>query len=241
MNKHTWLLATVLALAVATPALAQYSSQFDVHSDYTYSYGDPLASAFRYKPFRFQIEGGPTISQRTAATDLDNGWNAGAGITWYPIKSWPIGLRADASFSKFSARQALLTQAAAQAQTALNSGTVKRWGGDTDAELDLPLGPHARLYFLAGVGWYKSQATYRQSQDMSAQFCSWWGCAPGYITTDPIVYRQTSNTQIAKNAGVGLEFAVAPGATFFVDARYTRIGPSWARYDYIPVRFGLRF
>lgn len=239
MNKHSWFLAALMSLAAASPALAQYGSTYDTHTDYTFT--EPQEYGFQYRPFHFQIEGGPTITQRTAATNLDNGFNVGAGITMYPFKVLPFGIRADASYSKFDARQALLSQGAALAQTSVDNGTVHQWGGDLDGEIDLPLGPRTRLYLLAGVGWYKEQETFRDHQLNTTTICEWWGCAQGYVASDPIVYRQTGSTQFAKNAGIGMEFAMAPGASFFIEARYMRIGPSFAKFDYIPVRFGVRF
>jgi hypothetical protein len=242
MNKHPWLLAVLLLSAGTTPALAQNgsqsSSQYDAHSDWTYT--EPQDYSFQYRPFHFQVEGGPTITQKDAATNLTNGWNAGAGLTWYPVKAWPLGFRADASYSKFDARQPLLGQAATMAGTSVDSGIVTMWGGDTDLELDLPLSPHSRMYLLGGIGWYKQQETYKQNSVTSATICDWWGCAPGYISSETTVYRQTGAWQNSRNAGVGFEFALAPGATFFVDARYMRIGSN-AKNDFIPVRFGLRF
>jgi hypothetical protein len=245
MNKHPWLLATLLSLAGTTPALAQYASyeatasQYDAHSDWTYT--EPPDYSFQYRPFHWQVEGGPTVTQKGAAMNLDNGWNAGAGLTWYPVRAWPLGLRADASYSKFNARQPLLDQAAAAAGTSVDNGTVTMWGGDLDAELDLPLSPHSRMYLLGGFGWYKQQQTYRQNQYNSATICDWWGCAPGYISSETTVYKQTGTSQNARNVGIGFEFALTPGASFFVDARYMRIGDSSAKYDFVPVRFGLRF
>lgn len=242
MNKHYWLLAVLVSFTIATPALAQSDqsdSPYDTHSEWNYT--EPQDTSFHYRPFRFQIEGGPTLTQRTAAQDLDNGFNVGAGFTMYPFKALPFGIRADASYSKLDARQALLNQGSTLAGTSVNQGTVAIWGGDLDAEIDLPLGPHTRFYLLGGVGWYKQQDTFKQYQVNTTTICEWWGCADGYVTSDPVVYRQTGATQFAKNAGIGIEFALAPGTSFFVDARYMRIGPSFAKFDYIPIRFGLRF
>jgi len=44
-----------------------------------------------------------------------------------------------------------------------------------------------------------------------------------------------------KNAGVGMEFAIGDRAAFFADARFMRFGPSGARRDFIPIRFGVRY
>jgi len=207
------------------------------HSETTYYEG----SAFHYHPFRFHLDGGGTITQRASENDLDNGWNVGAGFTWYPTSHLPFGLRVDGTYNKFDARGALLNQAAATYQTEVDSGTENMWGGDVDLELDLPLGRSVRFYLLAGGGWYRTQTTFRQNLLTSGSVCTWWGCGPGYFSTTAIVAREQTDWHFARNAGFGLEFALGSRASFFVDARYMRVDPTSRRADFIPIRAGLRF
>jgi Outer membrane protein beta-barrel domain len=209
-----------------------------VHSETSYS---DVNNGFQYHPFRFHIDGGGTITQRANETYLNNGWNAGAGFTWYPTSVLPFGLRVDGTYNEFSGRGALLNQASATYGTQVNSATEKVWGGDTDLELDLHFSPYFRVYLLAGGGWYKQQNTYRQTNYTPAFVCYWWGCGPGYIGTTSIVARTNTDWHFAKNAGLGLEFAMGPRASFFVEARYMRIDPSNAKSDFLPIRAGLRF
>jgi hypothetical protein len=56
-----------------------------------------------------------------------------------------------------------------------------------------------------------------------------------------IVARYNTDWHFARNAGLGLEFAMGPIASFFVEARYMRINPNDAKSDFIPIRAGLRF
>jgi hypothetical protein len=91
------------------------------------------------------------------------------------------------------------------------------------------------------VGWYKTSYSYRQDQLNAATFCSWWGCEQGWVHSNPVVASSTTQWQLAKNAGLGVEFSMGPGASFFMEARYMRIGSASSRQDFIPVRFGLRF
>ena len=203
------------------------------------SYGD--SNGFQYHPFRFHIDGGGTITQRANDTYLKNGWNVGAGFTWYPTSCLPLGLRIDGTYNEFNGRGALLDQASTTYMTRVDSATEKVWGGDTDLELDLHFSPYVRGYLLAGGGWYKTQTTYRQTNYTSGFVCYWWGCGPGYFGNTGIVARTDTDWHFAKNAGLGLEFAMSSRASFFVEARYMRIGPNNAKSDFLPIRAGLRF
>jgi len=206
------------------------------HSESSYP-----GSEFKYHPFRFHIDGGGTLTQNSNDTLLDNGWNAGLGLSWFPSSHLPLGIRIDGTYNEFRARTGLLNQAAATYGTNVDEGTQKMWGGDADLELDLPLSPYVRAYLLAGGGWYKQQDTFRQTNIYPGYVCDWWGCGPGYYGVRSIVARNTTDWRFAKNAGFGLEFAMGPKTSFFVEARYMRLNPSDAKSDYIPIKAGLRF
>ena len=238
MKTHVVAMAAVLQLAVAMPALAQYEGPEWSHTETTYYYGD----AFQYHPFRFHLDGGGTITQRSSATDLDNGWNVGAGLTWYPTSQLPLGLRLDGSYNHLNARGRLLDQAATIYRTQVDNGTIAMWGGDVDLEIDFHLGNNVRAYLVGGGGWYRQQTTFRQQQFFSATICDWWwGCGPGYVGVEGIVARNTSDWRFTRNAGFGLEFALGGRASFFVDARYMRMDPRNRKADFLPIRAGLRF
>lgn len=245
MHKHLWPLAA-LPLAAAAPALAydvevDQPQQQQQHTDWAYTDDASSPDALHYRPFHYQISGGPVITQKSTSDDLSGGWNAGAGFTWYPTRYIPFGVRVDGSYSRFDATQSLLSQAASAAGTQVNSGAVERYGGDVDGEIDVPINSFARFYLLGGVGWYKTSYSYRQEQLNETTFCGWFGCESGFVHSDPVVANSTTQWQLAKNAGFGFEFSMGPGASFFMEARYMRIGSAATRQDFIPIRFGLRF
>lgn len=221
----------------SAPPPRQYSQAQWAHSETTYSEGD----GFHYHPFRFHIDGGGTITQRASENNFDNGWNVGAGFTWYPTSLLPLGLRVDGTYNEFKARGQLLQQASQTYMTPVDEGTQKIWGGDADLELDLHFSPYVRGYLLAGGGWYRQQTTFRQTNYTSAFVCDWYGCGPGYYGTRSIVARYNTDWHFAPNAGLGLEFAMGPRASFFVEARYLRIYPNSSKADFLPIRAGLRF
>jgi hypothetical protein len=198
-------------------------------------------SGFKYRPFRWHIDGGGTITQRANNTLLDNGWNAGLGFSWFPSSELPFGLRVDGSYMEFSGRPALLDAASSTYGTRVDEATQKMWGGDVDLEIDVPLSPNVRMYLLAGGGWYRQESTYRQTNYYKGLLCDWWGCSYGIYGVDSIVARNTTDWHFAKNAGLGFEFAMSPTSSFFVEARYMRLNPADAHSDFLPIRAGLRF
>jgi opacity protein-like surface antigen len=215
--------------------------QFDAsqwsHSDTTYS----ETGGIKYHPFRFHIDAGGTITQRSNAALLDNGWNAGLGLTWFPTSQLPLGVRVDGTYMEFNGRSALLDSASSTYGTRVDHATQKMWGGDVDLEIDFTLSPYARMYLLAGGGWYRQETTYHQRNYYQGLLCDWWGCVSGLYGVDSIVARNTTDWHFAKNAGVGFEFAMSPTSSFFVEARYMRVNPVDARSDFLPIRAGLRF
>jgi hypothetical protein len=50
----------------------------------------------------------------------------------------------------------------------------------------------------------------------------------------------SDDTRFAWNAGLGVDFALPGGQSWFVEARYERI-ETQEPTEYIPIRFGLRF
>jgi len=203
------------------------------HSESSYPAGDN-ANGFHYHPFRFHIDGGGTLTEKSNAQDFADGWNAGLGFTWYPTSHLPLGLRVDGTYNQFNIRTPLLAQVAAENGTGIYHGIQRMWGGDTDLELDLHFSPYVRGYILAGGGWYKQETLFRKSYFDNGYDCGWWSCG---IT----VARYDTNWHFARNAGLGIEFAMGPDASFFIEGRYMRLNPTNAKSDYIPIRAGLRF
>jgi hypothetical protein len=199
------------------------------------------ASEFQYRPLAGQIEGGYTVTQGQASTALRNGWNGGLGITWSPIAALPFAFRIDGSYSRFDETNRSL-QLAAQRSGASGFffGHGDIYGGDTDAQIDLKMGPTVREYFFGGIGWYREQTVLKQVAFESGERCFFF-CVPGYVPVVSTLERSTTDWLHSWNAGMGFEFALAPPATFFVEARYLSIGPSNNRMAFVPIRFGLRF
>ena len=216
------------------PPPAQYGKPQWAHSESSYPDSGNNSNGFHYHPLRFHIDGGGTLTQKSNSQDFADGWNAGLGLTWYPTSILPLGLRIDGTYNEFNARTPLLAQVAAENGTGIYHGFQRMWGGDTDLELDLHLSPYVRAYLLAGGGWYKQETIFRNGYG----YGNGYGCC-GYFGTT--VGRYDSDWHFARNAGAGLEFAMGPDASFFIEGRYMRLDPNDAKSDYIPIRAGLRF
>lgn len=219
-------LGALLALACASPALAQYY------------YSGPT-----YKPLRWQIEGGYSPTVGTTSDYLQGGFTLGGGVTWFPSPSAPLGLRLDLSYSEYNATNNLLYQSATALQTEIDSGTGRTWGGDLDGEFDFAFGPRVTGYLLAGIGAYQRQIELDQTVFGGGYFCDpWWGfCGPGYFPAYAEVAQTTSAWKFSWNAGVGINVPLGNGMSWFVDARYLRIGPDSQKTEFVPIRIGLRF
>ena len=235
MSKSVWLLAVLVALGAATPALAQYGEPDAGYSTHNYFY------TFEYRPFHAQIEGGVTLPSGRAKQDLESASNFGLGLTWQPTSHLPLAIRVDGMYEKFHDRRPLIDQASASLGTTVDWGHTEMWGGDVDGELDTLLGPSVRLYLLAGVGWYDRRDTYYQRQIVNGVVCGWFYCVSGLFPVSVRVGRVTSGMLFEQNAGAGLEFSLGSNASFFVDARYVRFDQRGQRLDFVPIRVGLRF
>jgi len=182
-----------------------------------------------YRPVHFAIEGGFTATAGSSGDNLDDGGNVGLGISFFPSRTLPLGLRIDGSWSRFDA-----THAYFDAGGDYLHGHENIYGGDVDLQVNLPQpSSQYQLYLLGGPGWYREQHVLEQF----AAGCGYFNCGPGYGG------EQTSTTgwRSSWNAGVGGEVALPGGTSFFVEVRYQRIAPHDSGVQLVPVRVGIRF
>lgn len=198
------------------------------------------APELKYHPLEVQIDGGYTFTTATTTQTLNGGVNGGLGFTLFPSPVLPLGLRVDGSYSRLGETPQSLSAAAQAAGTRVSFGNTTLYGGDADLELDLRMGPGVREYIFGGVGWYREQATFKQKSYELGVGCFYY-CYVGYFPVDSTVSQTTTGWLNSWNAGVGFEFALADSASFFIEARYLRVGPSTNRNEFIPVSVGFRF
>jgi opacity protein-like surface antigen len=200
----------------------------------------PPVSELKYHPIAVQIEGGGTVTTGTTNKYLDDGSNVGLGLTWFPTSVLPLGLRVDGSYSTFRETNQSLFLASQATGTNVSWGHANLYGGDLDAELDLRMGPSVKEYFFGGAGRYREQTELRQFAFESGVVC-YFHCFEGRFPFAYTVARNTSDWLNSWNAGVGFEFALTDPASFFVEARYLRVGPASNKMEFVPIRVGLRF
>jgi hypothetical protein len=183
-----------------------------------------------YRPVHFAIEGGYTATTGATSDNFDDGGNVGVGISFFPSRSLPVGLRIDGSWSRFDASHAYFdTSGDYDLRTHENI-----YGGDADLQFDLArASSRYQFYLLGGAGWYREQHVLEQFAP---------GC--GFHYCGPILAGEQSSTtdwRSSWNAGFGGEVAMPGGASFFVEARYQRIAPRNSDMQFVPVRVGIRF
>ena len=201
----------------------------------------PRLSEPKYHPLVLQIDGGYSLTSGATHQDLENGSNVGVGITWFPSSVLPLGFRLDGSYSGFSETPRSVNLASLTTGTNASFGHAHLYGGDVDAELDLQIGSHVKEYYFGGIGAYREQTTFKQLSYESGVGCDFYECFYGYFPVTSTVERNTTGWLHSWNAGLGFEFALQDPASFFVEARYVRIGPSRTAVDFVPIRMGLRF
>jgi hypothetical protein len=208
--------------AAAPPVVARYSP--------------PPGPELKYHPFAVQIGGGYSVTTGTTSQAVDDGPNAGLGLTWFPTSALPIGIRVDGSYSWFRAKDQLLNNGN------FTSGHEDIYGGDADLQLNLAhRSSAAQFYLFGGAGRYREQTVLRQVSIVSGTVCGFFYCGPGYFPAVTAEQRTTSDWRQAWNAGAGFEIAIADRASFFMEARYLRILPNSNQTKFVPVTLGFRF
>jgi len=183
-----------------------------------------------YRPVHFAIEGGYTATAGSTSDNFDDGGNVGVGLSFFPSRSLPVGLRIDGSWSRFDASHGYFDPSGSYGMRSHEN----IYGGDADLQFNLArASSHYQFYLLGGAGWYREQ----QVSEQFATGCGFHYCGPG------VAGEQSSTTgwRSSWNAGFGSEVAMPGGASFFVEARYQRIAPHNSDMQFVPVRVGIRF
>jgi len=172
---------------------------------------------------------------------LDGGWTIGGGFTWQPDFSSPLALRTDLNYSRFGATRQLIGINEALDQTEIDDGYGEIVDLAVDGEYRMPLSPYVTAFALAGIGVAHRRIALTQTVPVAGYFCDpWFGyCDVGLVPGD-VVVASDNTTRFAWNAGLGLDFALWGGQTFFVEARFTRMQTPQPT-DFVPIRVGLRF
>jgi opacity protein-like surface antigen len=189
--------------------------------------------------WHLQIGYSPTVG--STGQYFDGGITLGGGLSWRPRPNQPFALRADIEYSHFGATRNLIALNEQLDQIQIDSGYGEVIGLNVDGQYKRAITPWISGFALAGIGVDHMRVALTQTVAYGSYFCDpWFGfCSYGLVPGDMVV-ASGSSTRLSWNAGVGLDFLLRDGQTFFVEARYQRIETSQPT-AFVPLTVGLRF
>lgn len=189
----------------------------------------------------WHIDTGYAPTTGSISTLLNGGWTVGGGLSWQPDFSSPLSLRTDLNYTRFNATRQLIGINEAADQTEIDDGYGEIVDLAVDGEYRLPLSPYLTAFGLAGVGVAHRRIALTQTVAVGGYVCDYWFgyCDFGLVPGQEVI-ASDDTTHFEWNAGLGLEFALRGGESFFVEARFTRMQTSQPT-DFVPIRVGLRF
>jgi Outer membrane protein beta-barrel domain len=220
MLSRRMLLALGVVLAAATPsAYAQY---------YGSNYENPV---------QWYVDGGLNVPAGNTANLLNTGWNFGFGVIFRQPQA-PFGLRLDFNWSTNNASAHALYEASGATKMNIDGGWADVWSLSAGGEYRFNFNPQTYGYITAGIGAYYTSV--QLTEVGYGYVCNpWWGYC--YVGTGQAVVASNASTHFGWDAGLGVAFKLASGATLFAEAKYTWIDTSSQTITYIPVLFGVRF
>jgi len=193
-----------------------------------------MAQTYEYQPVRWFIDAGGSVTQSDTSSFFDNGWTIGTGLSFTPDPSQPFMLRAEIDYSRFDATSEFVSANQALSSIPIDNGSMQTLTGFLNAVLQAPVSPWMRFYVTGGVG-----LGYRRLElTQNGFFCNAFFCGRDFDHNALVASDDT--TRFAWNAGVGLDFALPRGQSWFLEARYERIETQQPT-EFIPIRFGYRF
>jgi opacity protein-like surface antigen len=223
MKRYMYSLSAVVLLGSCVPAMAQ--GYFGRGPQY---------------PLHWYVDGGFTATTGQTSNYLDNGWNLGGGLQWRPAPG-PFSLRLDLSYNRNDASNQLLQEGADADQTQVDHGWADIFTYDLDVVYDIPFGNGVTAYLMAGGGGAYRRISLTQTVGFRGYYCDdWWGfCEEGFVPGDVLVDRTKTN-RWEWNAGLGINFPLYGGQSWFIEAKYTQMETP-VPTTFVPIRVGYRF
>jgi opacity protein-like surface antigen len=185
------------------------------------------------RPVQWFINGGASITEGDTANYLNNGWTIGTGFSVRPAPG-PFLLRPEIDYSRFRATDQLIALGQAVNGPEVDDGNGQTITGFVNGVLEAPFNPWTRFYVTGGVG-----IGYRRIELTQSGFlCDPFFCSSGFGRNSLVA--SSDSTHFAWNAGVGMNFMLPAGQSWFIEARYERI-ETQAPTEFLPIRFGFRF
>ncbi|MDE2051648.1 MAG: outer membrane beta-barrel protein [Gammaproteobacteria bacterium] len=189
----------------------------------------------------WHIDTGYAATTGQISDALQGGWTIGGGFSWQPDYSSPLALRTDLNYSRFNATRQLIGINQAIDQTQIDDGYGEIVDLSVDGEFRMPLSPYLTAFAVAGGGIAHRRIALTQTVPVGGYFCDpWFGfCDFGLVAGSEVV-ASDNTTRFEWNAGLGLDFALGGGESFFVEVRFNRVQTPQPT-DFVPIRVGLRF
>jgi opacity protein-like surface antigen len=196
------------------------------------------------------FEGGYSETVGKTSDYLQGGYAVGAGFSVAPAAGSPVDFRFDVNYARNGATNALLALSQTT-NSSINEGNARIWSATLDLEFRIPLGGGVQAYFLGGGGAYNTRIAFRKPVFVNGGY---YGGAFGGYYCDPFYgfcyggygeenVASHTVTKFGWNAGMGLNFPLENGASWFLEGRYNRIQVNNASIPiaYVPIMIGLRF
>jgi opacity protein-like surface antigen len=199
----------------------------------------PVAQAQYYGDYggsrgvaQWHIEGGFSDTSGTTSDYLQGGWLVDGGFSYFP-EAGALGVRADISYSAYAGNGDYLGAGLEPGSAGFGHGYGAISSGAIGAVVRVPVTNRARFYALAQVGVAYVQL-HSDRYYYGGGCDSYYGC-DGYGYGD--LY---DTTRLGWNVGVGVEFPLYWGQSWFLEAQYRQVQAP-TPIQYWPLMVGYRF
>jgi opacity protein-like surface antigen len=187
----------------------------------------------------WHVMGGYSETLGSTSDYLQGGYAVGAGFSVSPTWS-PFDFRFDLNYSVHNASIALLNTGQQATNQPVDTGTGSILSATGNLAYHVPLAYGVQAYGIAGVGAYYTRIELDQILPFYDPYgyygyCYWY--CYGYGQAQVAAHGVTN---FGWNAGLGVEFALPYGRSWFIEARYQRINSS-TYIQYLPIEIGYRF
>jgi hypothetical protein len=177
----------------------------------------------------------------TTADYLQSGYGIAGGVDWRPGRGGPLVLQADLAWSRLNAKQRLVDLGQAQSPgSQIDDGRANTWQLTGGAKFEIPFAGGTKGYVVAAAGAYRVEVQLTETVLIGGAYCDYWGFCYVGVVPGQVVAASSSTTKFGWNAGVGVEFPLGYGQSWYVEARYHRIETP-NPVEFIPITVGWRF
>jgi opacity protein-like surface antigen len=192
----------------------------------------------------WHVMGGYSEPLGTTSDYLQGGYSFGGGFSVLPSAYSPIDFRFDLNYSEHNASNRLINAGQQATNIQIDGGTGQFWSATGNLVYRIPFAYGVRGYGIAGIGAYHSRVELTQVVPFGGGYYGNYYCDPFSGFCDgaygDAVVAAHDVTKFGWNAGIGVEFLLPYGNSWFIETRYHRINTS-TPIEYLPIEIGYRF